>query len=197
MSIIANLARIPEAVYAHLLTQPEEITALLYPELAVQPASRPGFWQRLLGRQNEEVPVTAAAPLYVLPETDQIDLDKSWHLLHWLFCGSSEPAPLPAGFLMLGGRPVGDIDVGYGPASALNVIEVQAIADFLAPLHLSELQTRQATDVLPADLYPDPACWFQQDATADWAYLAEHLHTLQGFVAEAAACEQALLVYLN
>src|SRR5437867_7696214 len=99
MSMIGNLARIPEATRRRLHEQPSEITQYLYPgapKKAVQP--RAGILGRLFGgkQTQREIPLP---PTESLPEHDSMDLDKAWHGLHFLFTGSDWSGDFPQGFL--------------------------------------------------------------------------------------------------
>ena len=51
----------------------------------------------------------------VLMDGTALELDKSWHVLHFLFTGHPSHGPMPAAALLSGGREIGD-DLGYGPA---------------------------------------------------------------------------------
>jgi hypothetical protein len=48
------------------------------------------------------------------PFEPALSLEKSWHILHYLFTGHIGPAKAPAD-LLLSGQPLGE-DVGYGPS---------------------------------------------------------------------------------
>lgn len=67
----------------------------------------------------------------VLMDGTALELDKSWHVLHFLFTGKQADGPMPAATLLRGGREIGE-DLGYGPARALSPAETKAFAEFLA-----------------------------------------------------------------
>jgi hypothetical protein len=52
------------------------------------------------------------------PTEDGLNLEKSWHVLHYLLTGKAEKAPPPVGNAVLGGQDIGG-DRGYGPARFL------------------------------------------------------------------------------
>ena len=60
-------------------------------------------------------------------------LEKMWHALHFLLTGRADGGPGPLGFLLEGGRPVGE-DTGYGPRRRFTGAEVVAIHAALAAL---------------------------------------------------------------
>jgi hypothetical protein len=86
-----------------------------------------------LGDDGEDI--SHLGPLQVA-----LDLQKSWHLLHYLFTGSLDDTSLPGGAL-LAGEVLGE-DVGYGPARLLDEIETAEFARFLAGVELASLQVR-------------------------------------------------------
>lgn len=69
---------------------------------------------------------------YNEPGQGFVDLDKAWQALHYLLTGVARDGEGPLAFLLKGGTPVGDEDLGYGPARAFRAPEVAAIADALA-----------------------------------------------------------------
>ena len=48
-----------------------------------------------------------------------VDLDKSWHAIHFLLCSSIEPDGTPVGAAILGGDPFGP-DLSYGPVRVIS-----------------------------------------------------------------------------
>src|SRR6187402_1279312 len=76
------------------------------------------------------------------PAAGFVDLDKAWHCLHYLLTGSAWDGEEPLNFLVKGGTPLGEEDVGHGPARVFRPLEVAAIADALAPLEAASLVPR-------------------------------------------------------
>jgi len=69
------------------------------------------------------------------PFEGQYDIDKSWHAIHYLITGSTEPDGSLAGDAILGGKPVGG-DLGYGPARLIAPEQVRKIAEALQDIDL-------------------------------------------------------------
>ena len=199
MSMIGNLARIPNETRLKLHQSPGLITTLLYPDMPAPAPTRPGLLGRLFGSKETPEPAkhTAPAPIASLPEGDHMDLDKSWHGLHFLFTGSDWEGDFPQGFIVTGGEPVGDEDVGYGPARSFTPDEVEKIAAFLETQNEDELRKRLDPEKM-TELEIYPGIWAQvTDMGEEWEYLAENFRSMKQFVREAAAKRMALLVYLN
>lgn len=195
MSMICNLARISAARRQALHDDPESITGFLYPDRASdRPVQPSGFLSRLFGRQKEPAPRQKE----VLDQADQMDLDKAWHALHFLFTGSDWEGAFPAGFLVSGGTPVGTVDVGYGPARSYTPGEVEKIAAFLAGVDEKQLRARfDPLEMAKRDIYPSIWDGANFDADGEWDYFGGALQSIQAFLADAASRKMALLVYIN
>ena len=73
---------------------------------------------------------------------DRVDLGKTWHAIHFALTGSRLGGEEPLNFLVSEGTPVGEVDVGYGPARVLSSRQVRAIAAALADIEPEELARR-------------------------------------------------------
>ncbi len=197
MSMIGNLVRFPDHVRATLHADPERITALLYPDDAEdEPVKKPGFFARLFGHKSAEhsKPKTVLEPI---SENDSLDIDKTWHVLHFLFTGFAWDGGFPAGFLVSCGESVGDVDVGYGPARSFTPKEVKQISEFLTNLDPAAVRSRlNPAQMQKLEIYPGP--WkADEQLEEEWPYFEGGLKTTIAFVKEAAQKDLALLVYIN
>jgi len=196
MSMIGNLSRIPEDVRVTLHKNPAAIIGVLYPDFIEEPVRKPGFIARLFGRKPAD-PTPPPKPIHVLSETDTIDIDKAWHILHFLFTGSDWEGDFPQGFLVSCGEPVGDVDVGYGPARSFTPAQVREIAGYLSGLDRTELRSRLDPDKMhKMEIYP--SIWKScENPDDEWEYIEGGLNQVTRFVGEAAEKDLALLVYIN
>ena len=123
-----------------------------------------------------------------------LDVDKAWHGIHFLLTGEGWTGRLPLGFIVSGGRGIGDVDVGYGPARGFTSGEVREIADALAPISREALLARwDAERIREADLYgvnPD-------DPDGESEYLGQHFEALKRFISELASEGRGMIVYLS
>jgi hypothetical protein len=77
------------------------------------------------------------------PAAGFVDLDKAWQCLHFLLTGTARDGDGPLAFLLKGGTPVGDEDLGgYGPARVFRPLEAAAIADALSSINSAWLLSR-------------------------------------------------------
>ena len=83
-----------------------------------------------------------------------LDLDKSWHLLHFLLTGDPLGGSPPLKDAIIGGTEIGP-DLGSGPARVLTPEQVRAVADALAGVREADLRSRYIPDALEAaKMYP-------------------------------------------
>ncbi|MBK6694577.1 MAG: YfbM family protein [Myxococcales bacterium] len=126
-----------------------------------------------------------------------LDVDKAWHGLHYLFTGTAWEGSAPLNFLVAGGRPVGDVDVGYGPARAFLNAEVRELVGALAPLTPEVLAERfNPAAMTHLEIYPD--VW-SRDAERDenLKYLLGYFVDLKEFIEGGAKSGEGLLVFLT
>lgn len=125
-----------------------------------------------------------------------LDVDKSWHAIHFLLTGTAWDGAPPLNFITAGGTEVGD-DLGYGPARGLTSAEVRELAAALEAIpRESFLQRFDPPALAAAEIYPD--IW---DRTAEEddtrGYVAEYYEELRSFILDAAANSEALLIWIT
>jgi len=105
---------------------------------------------------------------YNAPGQGFVDLDKAWNCLHYLLTGSARDGEGPLAFLLKGGTPVGDDDLGgMGPARVFTAAELSVIADALLPVTRQTLVTRFDLKKLEAlDVYPGR--WSELNLRSDY-----------------------------
>lgn len=121
MGMILSLVTVRDSTIQRLLADPPLVWKLVAPD-------DPDAYENELAASGR-----AASELELLEgEGWQIDLDKSGHGIHYLLTGSDGEGDPPLNLLVSGGKTIGDIEVGYGPARALTSQQVQ-IASKEAP----------------------------------------------------------------
>lgn len=168
MSMIGNFLRLSTKKVEALRAAPERITKVLYPE------------------EGDTV----------MSDDVHVDIDKAWHGIHYLLTGQAWEGEPPLNFI-LGGREIGDVDVGYGPARGFTADEVRAIATALEPITAETLRPRfDGKAMIDAEIYPQ--IWDRDPASDDTlGYLLAHYETLRAFVIETAELGAGMIVYLN
>ena len=163
--MIGNYIRIPENDLNRLLANPESIMDFLYPE-------------------DESLP---------LPDR-RLDIDKSWHIIHFLLTGETWEGKEPLRNVVLGGTLIGEVDVGYGPARYLTPPEVREISKALSSISESSLWARfDRQAVLDHEIYPDG--W--EGNETERGYMQGYFGQLKVFFEEAAKQNESVILYLN
>jgi hypothetical protein len=165
MSMIGNYRRVTPQELAALRADPGSVMNFLYPK----DHSRP-------------------------PSGRHLDVDKTWHAIHFLLNGDSWDGERPLVNVVLGGTQLGPDDVGYGPARYLEPDEVKQVANALNDVPAFELIERfDAGSLNDAEIYPHP--W--SDGPDDREYISSRYLELTEFFRKAADAGDAMLLYLN
>jgi len=124
---------------------------------------------------------------------EDLDLDKAWHGLHFLFTGTADGGAEPACFLLSGGEDVGDDDDLL--ARLLRPEQVRDFAAFLAALGPVELTRRFDPERMTAlEIYPDVIWQRPEETDEPLGFLLGAFAELQTFTAAAAAAGDAVVV---
>jgi hypothetical protein len=100
------------------------------------------------------------------PSPDEEDVDKAWHGIHFLLPGSAWGGQPPLNFLVSGGRGIGDVDVGYGPAGGFMSAEVAGISQALGRISSDDLRARfDGKRLMDAEISPE--IWDRDPAEDD------------------------------
>jgi hypothetical protein len=211
MGMTCTLHRATAADIVRLREDPSELSDFLDstyngPRLEVEEVRPPGllgFLLRLTPIKIEQVkPLSEeeANRLYE-PSDRELDLDKSWHGLHYLFTGTAWEGELPGSFLVTGGQDIGDEDSGWGLVRALSPAQVRDIAGFLALLSPQELEQRfDAKRMAGLEIYPDVIWTRAEEADGtneELTYLIEAFGNVREFVERAAEADDGLLISLS
>ncbi|GAA1500078.1 hypothetical protein GCM10009827_004780 [Dactylosporangium maewongense] len=125
-----------------------------------------------------------------MPEPD-LDLDRSWHVLHFALTGTAWQVTEGVGEAILGGTEIGG-DGGYGPARLLDAATVRRVSAALDDLDDGALVARyDPAAMAAADIYPDHL----RIAPEEFAgFVGPQLSALRAFYSDAAAAGQAVLL---
>lgn len=123
-------------------------------------------------------------------ETKVLNLEKSWHTLHYLLTGTAEPINSGLGRAILGGKEIGP-DLGYGPARLLTSAEVRDVAAALTNVSTEDLAKRfDLATMKAAEIY---ACRDTDELELAQTYLVR----VTEFYSVALAAGDAMLLYLK
>ena len=165
MSMIGMYRRVTPTELAYLQAAPDRIQEFLYPADDSEP-----------------------------PADRVLDIDKTWHAIHFLLTGTEGEGDPPFCNAVLGGAPLGEVDVGYGPARFLLPTEVAEVSTLISSIPESELRHRLDLPVMKElGIYPN--VW--EDADEEWEYVLPNYRALVLFFGEAAKAGEAMLLYLT
>jgi hypothetical protein len=147
--------------------------------------------QEVLGR-----PASIHKLLESLQRSDSCrSLDKSWHGLHFVLTGTDWEGDPPLNFLGRGGTPVGDVDVGYGPARVLSPSEVAELDAALGAISDEEFARRfDPARLAEAEIYPQ--IWDEPIEELRQEY-GDHFQDMKRHVHRAAQNGHALIVVVS
>ena len=125
------------------------------------------------------------------PRYPEVDIDKSWHSIHYALTGELWGGEGSAAFIQVGGTPLGDEDIGFGPARVFFADEVAEISQVVSSL--SEKDFRAALERDEAKRVHGSHGSPVTDQT--FAYDARHLAALKIFLQESSG--SAILLALT
>jgi hypothetical protein len=196
MSMVGNVRSVPDADIAALFEQPGRVVKLLYGDDAQTGSGNGGVFS--LFRRGAPPEPDRWEPS---GEGDDLYIDKAWHGIHYLLTRTDWAGEPPLNFIVLGGREIGNIDVGYGPARALESSEVQILSAALDALPPEALAARfDPADMTRLKIYPDEIWARAEDPKDDddpLGYLIANYTELRDFVRQTAERGHGLIVYIN
>ena len=124
-----------------------------------------------------------------------LSLEKAWHGLHFLLTGSAWEADGVLSFLVSGGEPLSDVDLGYGPARFFQPDAIQQMDAALSGIADDELWSRFDPARMEAEgIYP--VIWDEPEQDLRDEYLA-YFHGLKAFVRQASEKGNAVIVNIG
>jgi hypothetical protein len=126
--------------------------------------------------------------------SERVVLNKAWHAIHFVLTGARLGGEEPLNFLVDEGTPVGEVDVGYGPARVLNSDQVRRLADALAAIQPDEVARRVDVKKLDEEVIY-PGHWQRNGIGVD--YVVATYTAMRDLIVRAADHGQGLILYIN
>lgn len=198
MGVCCWAKAVSDALIDQVLANPPLVLRIVSPENmdayweATGQLKKPGLLAKLFGAKPETEPASLPLPLSLPePPVPNMDLDKAWDGIN--FCLKKIIGDQPPNFFE-GGTPVGEIEIGYGPALAWRSADVAAFAEKIALLQ-------------PADLlaHYDPVAMKKVYLGAAWSrggeddkqYLVEGFQDMKNFLQTSATRRLGCLVFFT
>ncbi|MCI8982392.1 MAG: YfbM family protein [Hungatella sp.] len=129
-------------------------------------------------------------------ENNLLDVDKSWHAIHFVLTGQVWDAPDDEllSHVVMGGQPLEDMDMGYGPARLLERDLVKNLAEALD--HWDEASFREkfhVKDMIENQVYP---VMDNKDEEDFFEYVWFYFLELKNFFKEAADRNEYIISYI-
>ena len=131
-------------------------------------------------------------PTSVRRPVEDLDLEKSWHALHFLFTGKADGGLQPMAFMMTGGEDVGEDSWGDPVARLFSPAQVRNIEAFLAALTPDSLSKRyDPSRMTELEIYPGG---WEPD---EFEHLRESFEDVRQFVRAAMEAGEWLIVHVG
>ncbi|MBX3434237.1 MAG: YfbM family protein [Pirellulales bacterium] len=195
MSMILALRQATPSDLKTLLDEPSRIEGFLGFEELAPLAPKTSWLAKVFGGWRTEPIISKRFERN--EELPEIDLDKAWHGLHFLYSGSEWDGEMPEAFLLKSGQSIGDLNVGYAPARAVLPAELPPFNQFLDSIDEQELQRRYDPEILARNhIYPE--IWDRKPPEDDpLGYLIEYHSALKEFIAQSTEDAMGLVIYLT
>jgi hypothetical protein len=193
MGIAYSLIRVAPETVAALKGRPRVVADFVYGDPDFYEAPKLGIIARLLGRKASE----DTAPVPKRRDDDEIDLDKAWHIIHYLLTGCVERADGPLGLIADDLHPLADIDLGLGRPNIVSEDAVRLFADSSEALTDADFLARYVPEEIPAeDLYLGNVIQ-RGDHDDIKEYALENFRLLRAFARQAADNGEAIITYYS
>ena len=129
---------------------------------------------------------------FLYEEDGQVcNVDKAWHAIHFLLNKAVWECSSIGGAVFLGGVPISDEDIGYGPARYFSSDESSSISAELAKITDVTLLENFAALTSESEIYPGFS-----DNVEDREYITQNFSQLKEFCAEVAKSGSSIITYM-
>jgi hypothetical protein len=125
---------------------------------------------------------------------ERVVLNKAWHAIHFALTGSRLGGEEPLNFLVSEGTPVGEIDVGFGPARVLTSQQVRQLAAALALIEPAEVARRIDLGKFDQEVIY-PGNWQRDGIGVD--YVLTNYRDMRNLIGRLAERGDGLVLYIN
>jgi len=190
MGIAYCLIRATPEVVEQLRGRPKAVGEFIYQDPDAYQEPRQGLFGRLFNPRSE-----SNAPVPDRHDGDEADLDKSWHIVHYLLTGETGRAVGPLGLIGDDLHPLADIDLGLGKPNVISVAAVKAFVEAAQAMSDDDFLGRFKPNEMPTDELYLGEVIARGDHDDMREYALENFHILRDFVAEAASNGEIVITY--
>ena len=126
---------------------------------------------------------------------EYLDIDKSWHIIHFLLTGTESECDPPLGNVVMGGTKLSGEDMGQGSCPRyLTPTEVRDVSRALEAVSPEQLVARwDSRRIAAADIYPQ--IW--DDSPENRDYVSDNYQEVRDLFAVAAENGDAVILWLH
>jgi hypothetical protein len=136
-------------------------------------------------------PIGLTSYLYESEDGQVCDVDKAWHAIHFLLNQRVWESTSLGGSVFLGGVPISEEDVGYGPARYFTSEQSAAISSELSKVSEAKLLENYVALVHESEIYPG-----FEDNQEDKEYISQNFSQLKEYCAEVAKTGGCIITYM-
>ena len=156
-----------------------------------------GYYKRLKNEKLQNIIKSKEKTLGSLFKDENgestLDIDKSWHGIHFLLTGSPWEGKPPLSYVVLGGQPMDIIDMEYGPPRYITNEQVKEVYKALIQLPIDEIvQSYNAVKFEAAEIYP--GIWGEEGQELE--YLLNYINQIISFLELAVKNDQSIIFYI-
>lgn len=184
--MLGMVGQISDADIDKLTEEPKRVEQLLNDGQYFE--KKQSFWKTLFSKPDK--------PVYSwTPDAGNAtcDMDKAWHLLHFVLSGNMEGGDGPENFIMTGGQEIGE-DLGYGPTRFFKAKATEEIGKFIAQLSKQTIHHRLEKQQLKGqDIYPINDNELSEE---DREWILEEFADLKDFFQQTIKSHKGFYVYI-
>ncbi|WP_298467317.1 YfbM family protein [uncultured Erythrobacter sp.] len=174
-----------------LRDRPKAVAEFVYQDPDVYEEPKSSFLSKLFGNKAQ----TDDGPVPKRLEGDEEDIDKSWHIVHYLLCGDAGRGDGPLAIIGDDLNPLADINLGLGKPNIISADWVKEFAELASHMTDESFLERYVPEEMPLnELYMGDVV-ARGDVGDIREYALENFQFLRDFASEAAENGQAIITY--
>jgi hypothetical protein len=195
MGMVLVLKKASATDLKKLHERPQRVLRFLMPDEEFPVEKPAGFFAGLIASLAGKAAGSTQDITFEQIDAEEADMDKAWQGIYFLLTGDPLQGKGPGTYLM-NGRPIGEVEVGYGPAWSLTPDQVRELSEHLNALSNETLLARfngQRMDEL--NIYPE--IWSRDPEDELKEYLADGIDSLRAYCHDSARASLGLVIYIS
>lgn len=171
--------------------RPKAVAEFIYQDPDMYEEPKIGFFAGLFGRPRS----AHEQPVPERTDGDETDLDKAWHVVHYLLSGTPGRGDGPLALIGDDLHPLADLDFGLGKPNVISAEMVRAFNEAASVMTDEEFLARYVPSEMPLEeLYMGDVI-ARGDVNDIREYALENFQILKAFVQQATESGEAIITY--